>query len=479
MTQLQPGEKRKLSEFVAGPRLRVQVTHDLPQADVSVFGLDSERKLRDDRYFVFYNQLQSPGREVSLQLADGRATFELDLAALPAGIERLVFVISHDGQPLSRLGQLRLSVQDPQGTERAAVLLAGTQFTGERALMIAELYRHSGEWRLTSVAQGFQGGLDSLLEYFGGQVAGGQTPAAPSPVAPAPMPAAPVTPPPAAPAWSAPAAPPQPQAPAYAPPSGYGSAPEPSGAASGLGTSLSDFLRTSAEQDRPGDVFELESSKMLEVKVNGRVWSKLGAMVAYRGRLDFQRASTLSDLMGGMRQGGGGMMGSLLGAAMRMGSGEMGPLVSIQGQGVCYLADQGKEISIIRLQGDTLNVNGKDLLAFEDTVTHEITMQRSVAGMVSGGMFSVQVRGHGMVAILSHGQPLTLRVTPQEPIFTDPNATIAWSENLRPDLRVSQDLRSMFGRGGGETLQMAFQGNGFVVVQPYEEAAAMENLPSH
>ncbi|AFD24492.1 hypothetical protein DGo_CA0565 [Deinococcus gobiensis I-0] len=373
---------------------------------------------------------------------------------------------------MSRLGQLRLSVQDAQGTERAAVPLTGTQFTAERALMIAELYRHSGEWRLAGVAQGFQGGLDSLLEYFGGQVAGSQTPAAPSPVAPAPasLPAAPAHVPPAAPAWSAPVSP-APAAPGPGVPTGA--------APSGQGSSLSDFLRASAEQDRPGDVFELESSKMLEVKVNGRVWSKLGAMVAYRGRLDFQRASTLSDLMGGMRQGGGGMMGSLLGAAMRMGSGEMGPLVSIQGQGVCYLADQGKEISIIRLQGDTLNVNGKDLLAFEDTVTHEITMQRSVAGMVSGGMFSVQVRGHGMVALLSHGQPLTLRVTPQEPVFTDPNATIAWSENLRPDLRVSQDLRSMFGRGGGETLQMAFQGSGFVVVQPYEEAAAMDHLPSH
>ncbi|MBZ9749758.1 AIM24 family protein [Deinococcus sp. HMF7604] len=245
-----------------------------------------------------------------------------------------------------------------------------------------------------------------------------------------------------------------------------------------MGTSISDFLRSSAEQDRPGDVFELESSKMLEVKVNGRVWSKLGAMIAYKGRLDFQRASTLSDLMGGMRSGGN-RMGALLGAAMRMGSGEMGPLVSIQGQGVCYLADQGKEISIIRLQGDTLNINGKSLLAFEDTVTHEITMQRSMAGMVAGGLFSVQVRGNGLVAILSHGQPLTLRVTPQEPVFTDPNATIAWSDHLRPDLRVSQDLRSMFGRGGGETLQMAFQGNGFVVVQPYEEAAAMEHLPNH
>ena len=87
--------------------------------------------------------------------------------------------------------------------------------------------------------------------------------------------------------------------------------------------------------------------------------------------------------------------------------------------------------------------------------------------------------GHGLIAILSHGKPLTLRVTPQEPVFTDPNATIAWSEHLRPDLRVAQDLRSMFGRGGGETLQMAFQGSGFVIVQPYEESPAMSNLPSH
>ncbi|GAA0523503.1 AIM24 family protein [Deinococcus depolymerans] len=458
MTQLQPGEKRNLSEFISGSRLRVQVSHDLAQGDVSVFGLNHERQLRDDRYFVFYNQLQSPAGEVTLQLDGSLATFDLDLAALPPGIERLVFVISHDQSPMSRLGQLRLALQDPQGAERATVVLRGSLFTAERALMIAELYRHSGEWRVGSVAQGFQGGLDSLLGYFGGQVADPTVapPAATVPPAPAPPPVTPPSP-----------APPAPAQPAPVPPAPAGT---------GQGTSVADFLRGSAEQDRPGHVFELESSKMLEVKVNGRVWSKIGAMVAYRGRLEFQRASTLRDLMGGVRSGGG--MGALLGAAMRLGSGEMGPLVSIQGQGVCYLADQGKEISIIRLSGDTLNVNGKDLLAFEDTVTHEITMQRSVAGMVAGGLFSVQVRGHGLVAILSHGQPLTLRVTPQEPIFTDPNATIAWSEHLRPDLRVSQDLRSMLGRGGGETLQMAFQGDGFVVVQPYEETAAME-LPTH
>ncbi|WP_027481503.1 AIM24 family protein [Deinococcus pimensis] len=219
--------------------------------------------------------------------------------------------------------------------------------------------------------------------------------------------------------------------------------------------SLQQFLSETAERDRPGDVFELESSKMLEVKVRGRVWSKLGAMVAYKGNLSFRREGMLE----------GGIMKALVRAVSK----EMEPLAKIEGQGVCYLADQGKEITVLRLQGDSINVNGNDLLAFEDSVQHEITMMRRVASMMSGGLFSVRVRGHGLVAILSHGKPLTLRVTPNEPVFTDPNATVAWSGNLQPQLRVDSSLRSIFGRGGGETYQMVFQGDGFVVVQPYEE----------
>lgn len=219
--------------------------------------------------------------------------------------------------------------------------------------------------------------------------------------------------------------------------------------------SLREFIAQTAERDQPGDVFELESSKMLEVKVNGRIWSKLGAMIAYKGQLSFKREGTLE--------------GGLMRALKRAVSQEMSPLAKIEGRGVVYLADQGKEIQILRLAGDAINVNGNDLLAFEDSVQYDITMMRRMAGMAAGGLFSVRVQGHGMVAILSHGKPLTLRVTPNEPIFTDPNATIAWSGNLQPNLTMDQSLRSIFGRGGGETYQMVFQGDGFVVVQPYEE----------
>jgi uncharacterized protein (AIM24 family) len=62
-----------------------------------------------------------------------------------------------------------------------------------------------------------------------------------------------------------------------------------------------------------------------------------------------------------------------------------------------------------------------------------------------------------------------LRVTPQQPVITDPNATIAWSGNLSPEFKTDISLKTFFGRGSGESLQMLFQGDGFVVVQPYEE----------
>jgi uncharacterized protein (AIM24 family) len=225
--------------------------------------------------------------------------------------------------------------------------------------------------------------------------------------------------------------------------------------------SLTDFVNATAERDQPGEVFELESDRMLEVNVQGRVWSKLGAMVAYRGQLTFKRE--------GMMEGGLGN------AFKKMVSGEMAPLAKIEGTGSAYLADTGKHITVLRLQGETLNVNGNDLLAFEESVQYDITMHRRISGMLSGGLFSVRLSGSGLVAIMSHGHPLTLRVTPNDPVMTDPNATIAWSGNLSPDLKTDMSLRTMLGRGGGETFQMRFAGDGFVVVQPFEEVPQMTN----
>ena len=219
---------------------------------------------------------------------------------------------------------------------------------------------------------------------------------------------------------------------------------------------LNEFLSASKEKDDSPDVFELESSHLLEVKLNGRVWAKAGSMVAYRGNVDFKR-------QGMMEQG----LGTLLKKAL---SGEGMQLMKMEGNGRVYVADSGKKITLLRLAGESIFVNGNDVLAFQDGIENEITMMRRVAGMMSGGLFNVRLRGHGIVAITSHYEPLTLAVNAQSgPVFTDPNATVAWSGGLSPEVVANLSFGALLGRGSGESIQLKFKGEGWVVVQPYEE----------
>ena len=114
-------------------------------------------------------------------------------------------------------------------------------------------------------------------------------------------------------------------------------------------------------------------------------------------------------------------------------------------------------------------VNGNDLLAFEPSVEWDIKLMKKMAGVVSGGLFNVTLKGKRKVAITSHYEPLTLLVRPGEPVITDPNATVAWSGNLQPEFLTDVSFRTLIGRGSGESIQMEFSGDGFVIVQPYEE----------
>jgi uncharacterized protein (AIM24 family) len=153
----------------------------------------------------------------------------------------------------------------------------------------------------------------------------------------------------------------------------------------------------------------------------------------------------------------------------RMMTGESARLMKMEGQGRIYLADKGKKVQILDLQGETIFVNGNDLLAFEDQVAWDITMMRRIAGMMAGGLFNIRLSGQGMIAITTHYDPLTLRVRPGQTVFTDPNATVAWSGSLSPDLHTDVSLKTFLGRGSGESIQMRFQGEGWVVLQPFEE----------
>lgn len=181
--ELTQGQRIPLRDLTASLRFSVEVDLRFSSSavvDISSFGLDADGQLSDDRYFQFYNQRRSPCGSITLldSATQGQQRCELDLACLPDGIRRLVFVASIDGDGRMgdlRSGYLRLLV-DHREVGRFA--FDGTLFADEKALMVGEIYWRDG-WRFAAVGQGFSGGLSAVLRHFGGEEAD-EAPAGPS-----------------------------------------------------------------------------------------------------------------------------------------------------------------------------------------------------------------------------------------------------------------------------------------------------------
>lgn len=179
------GQKQKLADITPGLQIEAELSAQGAGLafDFSCFGVDAGEKLSDDRYFVFYNQTASPQNEITMQ----GNRFSIDLECLPATLQKLVFVVTIDGNgTLSQLanGYFQLSAR---GNVVARFDFQGSDFGSEKAIIAAEIYRKD-VWRMAAVGQGFAGGLDALLKHFGGEAVedAAQAPAAP------PAPAAPV-----------------------------------------------------------------------------------------------------------------------------------------------------------------------------------------------------------------------------------------------------------------------------------------------
>lgn len=219
---------------------------------------------------------------------------------------------------------------------------------------------------------------------------------------------------------------------------------------------LREFVEQTKQQDRGEGIFEMESPRILEVNLrNNYLWTKMGSMISYLGNMRFEREGVFDKGIGGFLK--------------KAVTGDGARLTKATGTGKLYLADNGKKIQILRLDNQEIIVNANDVLAFENHVTWDIKMMKRVSSMMAGGLFQLTLSGSGMVAITTHYEPLTLVVTPEQPVYTDPNATVAWSGTLSPNLKTDITFRSMIGRSSGESFQMEFIGNGFVVVQPVEE----------
>jgi uncharacterized protein (AIM24 family) len=216
-----------------------------------------------------------------------------------------------------------------------------------------------------------------------------------------------------------------------------------------------DFIALARQQDAHDPnkpTFTLPTEHMLEIQIKGKAFVKLGSMAAYRGQMKFERNSKA------------GLSTKIMSAM----TGEGAKLMKVEGQGRCFVCDNGKKLVVLKLGNEDIVVNGDDLVALEESVKWSVCAVGG-AGSMSGGLFHIKVTGPGYVCVGTHFDPMVFAVSPDNPLITDPQCTVCWSGSLQPSVKADVSLKTLLGKGSGETFQMSFNGNGFVVVQPFEE----------
>jgi tellurium resistance protein TerD len=148
--------------------------------DASVFLLGSNDKLISDKHFIFYNNLISPDAAKSVQHLGDNLTgagdgddevIEVNLTQVPAEVQKIIVAVTiHEaqerGQNFGQVSNAFVRIVDTQTEQEVVRYDLEEDYSIETALIMAELYRKDGEWRVNAVGSGYQGGLKPLLDRY-------------------------------------------------------------------------------------------------------------------------------------------------------------------------------------------------------------------------------------------------------------------------------------------------------------------------
>lgn len=153
-----------------------------PAVDLSALLLDGDGKVRSDDDMVFFNQPMAEGgavRHVAASLGTGERIV-IDLRVLPSSVCQVALVASCDPDDMSQTFASvdHLEVWATQETGASATFTVPPLTGGERAVVLLEVYRRSGAWKVRAVGQGYADGLAGVATDFGVQVDDRQPPPA-------------------------------------------------------------------------------------------------------------------------------------------------------------------------------------------------------------------------------------------------------------------------------------------------------------
>ncbi|MCI8477972.1 MAG: TerD family protein [Oscillospiraceae bacterium] len=152
--------------------------HDF-DLDVSVFMTNDQGKVETDTNFVFYNNPQDAAGSV-IYAGDNRTgegegddeSVTITLSKVPANVSKISFTVTiHEaesrGQNFGQVSNAYIRIVDTVKNEELLRYDLGEDYSIETAIVVAELYRHGGEWKFAAIGSGFQGGLAALCNNFG------------------------------------------------------------------------------------------------------------------------------------------------------------------------------------------------------------------------------------------------------------------------------------------------------------------------
>lgn len=147
--------------------------------DASVFLLDSNAKVANEKDFIFYNNLSSSDGSV-VHTGDNRTgegdgddeSIKVDLSKISSSIKEIAIVVTiHEAtQRKQNFGMVRNAfirlVNDETNTEIVRYDLE-EDYSTETGLLFGRLYFKDNEWKFSAVGTGYKEGLDGFCKQFG------------------------------------------------------------------------------------------------------------------------------------------------------------------------------------------------------------------------------------------------------------------------------------------------------------------------
>ena len=146
--------------------------------DASVFGLGENGKIIEERYFVFYNNLESPDGSI-IHTGDNQTgagdgddeTIAIDLSKINPKVKELRVVVTiHDAiarkQNFGQVRNSKIRIYVPSTNEEILKFELDEDFSTETAVEFGRVYNKNDNWKFEAVSAGLSGGLEAFVKKF-------------------------------------------------------------------------------------------------------------------------------------------------------------------------------------------------------------------------------------------------------------------------------------------------------------------------